>query len=127
MIFTCGELYGYAVMSYVVAKNTVLHIMAMVIEMKSEIIQGILVPFIGTTLGSACVFVLRKNINSKIGRILNGFAGGVMLASSVWSLIIPAIESSEGLGAFSFLPACVGFLLGIAMLIFIDRAFPYSA
>lgn len=99
----------------------------MVIEMKSEIIQGIMIPFIGTTLGSACVFVLRKNINSCIGRILNGFAGGVMIASSVWSLIIPAIECSESLGAFSFAPAVIGFLIGIFFLIGIDKAFPYGA
>lgn len=95
--------------------------------MKTEIIQGIAIPFIGTTLGSACVFFMKSKMNETITRILNGFAGGVMIAAGIWSLIIPAIENSQHLGSLSFLPAVIGFILGIFFLIGIDRAFPYSS
>lgn len=81
-----------------------------------EIIFGLLVPFIGTALGSACVFFMRKAMSSRIKHALAGFAGGVMVAASVWSLIIPAIESSAHLGRLSFIPAVVGIMLGVLFL-----------
>lgn len=81
-----------------------------------EIIFGLLVPFIGTAVGSACVFFMRKAMSSRIKHALAGFAGGVMVAASVWSLIIPAIESSAHLGRLSFIPAVVGVMLGVLFL-----------
>lgn len=95
--------------------------------MKIEIIQGILIPFIGTTLGAGCVFVLKKGFSKRLNVALSGFAGGVMMATTIWSLIIPAIESSESLGSFAFVPACVGFVFGILSLIALDKAIPYDA
>lgn len=92
--------------------------------MKFEIIEGILIPFIGTTLGAGCVFVMKRGFGSRLNMALSGFAGGVMIAASVWSLIIPSIESSSELGSFAFVPACVGFMLGIFSLIALDKALP---
>lgn len=90
-----------------------------------EAIQGILVPFLGTTLGAACVFFMKKSLGINVGRILSGFAAGVMTAASVWSLLIPAIEQcSVSMGQLAFLPPSVGFLLGIAFLFIIDRFVP---
>lgn len=86
------------------------------------IIIGILLPFVGTTLGSACVFLLKNNLNEKIQRALNGFAAGVMIAASVWSLLIPSIENSENLGFFAFVPATIGLWIGIIFLQFINKA-----
>ena len=86
---------------------------------------GIMIPFLGTTLGSLCVFFLRKNITDKMDRVLNGFAGGVMVAASFFSLILPAIEGSSFLGNFSFIPASIGFLAGILFLIFLDIIIPH--
>lgn len=86
---------------------------------------GILVPFIGTTLGAACVFFMRGNMNITLQKILSGFAAGVMVAASVWSLLIPAMEMSEGMGKFAFVPAAVGFLLGILLLLLLDRIIPH--
>ena len=82
---------------------------------------GILLPFIGTTLGSMFVFFLRNRLNSQLEKLMLGFAAGVMMAASVWSLIIPAINSSNVLGRFDFFPASVGIILGLAFLIIIDR------
>lgn len=81
---------------------------------------GILIPFIGTSLGSGFVFFLRNNINKKFQKILVGFAAGVMMAASVWSLIIPSVEMAEKQGVTSWIPAMVGFILGIVFLIFIN-------
>lgn len=89
------------------------------------IIFGLLLPMIGTTAGAACVFFLRKQISPNIQRLFTGFAAGVMVAASVWSLIIPAIDMSEGMGKFSFVPALVGFLLGIVFLLFADNLVPH--
>jgi len=89
------------------------------------IIFGLLLPMIGTTAGAACVFFLRKQISPNIQRLFTGFAAGVMVAASVWSLIIPAIDMSEGMGKFSFIPALVGFLLGIVFLLFADNLIPH--
>lgn len=90
-----------------------------------EIAIGLLLPFMGTTAGAACVFFLRKQIGSNVQRAFTGFAAGVMVAASVWSLIIPAIDMSEGMGKLSFVPALVGFLTGIVFLLFMDSMVPH--
>ena len=84
-----------------------------------DILTGILIPFIGTTAGSACVFFLRGELKPGVQKAFLGFASGVMVAASVWSLLIPAMEMSDGLGRLAFLPAVTGFLLGMEFLIFI--------
>lgn len=94
--------------------------------MLSQIIYGILIPFIGTTLGSACVFFLRKQPHFLVQRSLTGFAAGVMVAASVWSLLIPAMEQSSGMGRLSFIPAATGFILGIIFLLTLDRVIPHQ-
>ncbi|MEG7531645.1 MAG: ZIP family metal transporter, partial [Hungatella sp.] len=86
---------------------------------------GILIPFIGTTAGAACVFFMKGSMRPVIQKLLLGFASGVMVAASVWSLLIPAMEMSQALGRFSFLPAAVGFLFGIAFLLVMDRVIPH--
>ncbi len=93
--------------------------------MRIEVIQGILLPFFGTTLGAACVLFMRKELNQALQRALTGFAAGVMVAASIWSLLIPAIEQSAEMGGWSFLPAVVGFWLGILFLLVLDRAIPH--
>ena len=84
--------------------------------MLSVVLKGIFLPLLGTSLGSACVFFMKGNLNKSLMRILNGFAAGVMVAASVWSLIIPAIEQSSAMGYFSFVPAAVGLWLGVIFL-----------
>ena len=86
---------------------------------------GILIPFLGTILGSACVFFMKKKLSRFMERVLVGFASGVMTAASIWSLIIPAIEQSEAMGVYSFLPAFVGFWIGIFFLSFLDCVIPH--
>lgn len=93
--------------------------------MNPNVLIGICLPFIGTTLGSACVFLLKKEMNAGLQKALLGFASGVMLAASVWSLLIPAMNMSSHMDKFAFLPAVVGFLLGIAFLLIIDRVIPH--
>ena len=80
-----------------------------------EIFKGILLPFLGTTLGSACVFFIKKGLRRTLKEAISGFAAGVMIAASVWSLLIPAMEyeSSQRLGIFSFLPATIGLWIGV--------------
>ena len=95
------------------------------IEMNSNILLGIMIPFIGTTLGSAMVFFMKDNINAKIEKTLLGFAAGVMIAASVWSLLIPAIDMSKEQGRIAWLPAAVGFMLGILFLLLIDSIVPH--
>lgn len=90
-----------------------------------QVFYGILIPFLGTSIGSACVFFMKKAFSDYIQRALTGFAAGVMVAASVWSLIIPAIEQSEYLGKLSFLPAAVGFWTGILFLLFLDHIIPH--
>ena len=90
-----------------------------------DILTGILIPFIGTTAGSACVFFLRGELKPGVQKALLGFASGVMVAASVWSLLIPAMEMSEGLGKLAFLPAVCGFILGMAFLLFLDMVVPH--
>lgn len=93
--------------------------------MNLSLFIGIMIPFIGTTLGSACVFFMRNQLNMKIQKLLLGFASGVMIAASVWSLLIPAIDLSEGLRNFAFLPAAIGFLLGMFFLLMLDKTVPH--
>ncbi|MBB5262922.1 ZIP family zinc transporter [Catenibacillus scindens] len=86
---------------------------------------GVMIPLLGTTLGAACVFFLRKELSSLVQKALLGFASGVMVAASVWSLLIPCMDMSEHMGKFAFVPAAVGLLLGIAFLLAMDRAVPH--
>lgn len=86
---------------------------------------GILIPFIGTSLGAACVLFMKKNMSVSVQRTLTGFAAGVMVAASVWSLIIPALDQSADLGKWSFIPAAVGFWIGILFLLFLDHVIPH--
>jgi ZIP family zinc transporter len=86
--------------------------------------QGILLPFLGTSLGAACVFFAKHGAGGRLTRALNGFAAGVMVAASVWSLLIPAMETASGMGRWAFLPAVVGFWVGVAFLMALDRLFP---
>ncbi len=85
----------------------------------------ILIPFLGTALGSAMVFLMKKEMNGKLEKLLLGFASGVMIAASVWSLLIPAIEMSEEQGGIEWLPATVGFLLGMGFLLLLDSLIPH--
>ncbi len=93
--------------------------------MDRNVLAGVLIPFAGTALGAACVFLLRKEMNKFVQKALLGFAAGVMVAASVWSLLIPAMDMSEGMGRFAFMPAAVGFLLGILFLLALDRLVPH--
>ncbi|MCR5558217.1 MAG: ZIP family metal transporter [Butyrivibrio sp.] len=93
--------------------------------MSTNIILGILIPFAGTALGSAAVFLMEKEMNTMVQRALTGFASGVMVAASIWSLIVPALDQSEGMGKLSFLPAVIGFWLGILFLLFLDSVIPH--
>jgi ZIP family zinc transporter len=87
--------------------------------------MGLMIPFLGTAAGSGCVFILRNQIKISVQKALTGFAAGVMVAASVWSLIIPAIEQSEDMGSFAFLPAFIGFWLGILFLLLLDHIIPH--
>jgi len=89
------------------------------------ILVGITIPFFGTILGSFLVFFMKKTLNEKIEKILLGSAAGVMLAASIWSLITPSINMSSELGKWSFIPAAIGFLLGIFFLLIIDTFVPH--
>lgn len=91
----------------------------------SEIVYGLLLPFLGTALGSACVFFMRREMSRTLQRALQGFAAGVMVAASIWSLLIPAMEQSSELGKLSFAPAAVGFWAGILFLLLLDRTIPH--
>ena len=86
---------------------------------------GLLIPLLGTMLGSAFVFLMKDEMSERLQKSLLGFASGVMVAASVWSLLIPAMEMEEGKGAWSVFPAAVGFLLGIAFLLFLDEVTPH--
>ena len=86
---------------------------------------GILIPFIGTTLGSAVVFFMKNKLNNKLEKILLGFASGVMIAASIWSLLIPSIDMVKEQNKIAWLPATVGFILGIAFLLLLDNLIPH--
>lgn len=90
-----------------------------------EVMQGVLIPFLGTTLGSACVLFMKKALSPWVQKALTGFAAGVMVAASIWSLLIPAIEQSEHMGIWSFVPAVTGFWLGILLLLLLDKTVPH--
>lgn len=90
-----------------------------------NIFIGIMIPFIGTTAGAACVYFLRQGMRQVVQKGLLGFASGVMIAASVWSLLIPAMDMSEGMGKLAFIPAAVGFCLGIGFLLALDRLIPH--
>lgn len=93
--------------------------------MNWNILLGILIPFVGTTLGSSMVFFMRREMNGRVQKALLGFASGVMIAASVWSLLIPAIEMSEEQSNIAWVPAAVGFLLGIGFLLLLDTLTPH--
>ncbi|MSS62417.1 ZIP family metal transporter [Velocimicrobium porci] len=93
--------------------------------MEKNIILGLLIPFIGTTLGSGMVFFLRREMNVKLQKALLGFASGVMIAASIWSLLMPAIDMAKEAGMIAWIPAAVGFLLGILFLLILDSVIPH--
>ena len=86
---------------------------------------GLIIPFLGTALGSAMVFLMRKEINKKIEKLLLGFASGVMIAASVWSLLVPSLDMAGELGKIAWIPATVGFLLGMIFLLILDTIIPH--
>ena len=90
-----------------------------------NIFEGLMIPFAGTALGSACVFFMKKELGRNMQRALTGFASGVMVAASIWSLIIPAMELSADKGRLSFLPPVTGFWLGILFLLLLDSVIPH--
>lgn len=90
-----------------------------------KIFQGIMIPFIGTSAGAAMVFLLKKRISEMLQRILTGFAAGVMVAASFWSLLEPALEDSKDKGRLAFIPAAVGFMIGMGFLLLLDVAVPH--
>ena len=93
--------------------------------MDQAVFYGILIPFLGTSLGAACVFFMKHDMSERLSRILTGFAAGVMVAASIWSLLIPAMEQSEVMGKFAFVPAVAGFWGGILFLLLLDHIIPH--
>lgn len=94
--------------------------------MTEQVFLGLFIPFIGTTLGSACVYFMRGEMNRAVERALQGFAAGIMIAASVWSLLIPAMEQSEAMGKWAFLPAVGGLMAGVLFLLFLDHVIPHQ-
>lgn len=90
-----------------------------------DLFLGLMIPFLGTFAGASCVLFMRNSLNPLLEKVLLGFASGVMVAASVWSLLIPAIEMSESYGQWSFVPAAVGFAVGIAFLYGLDKLIPH--
>lgn len=93
--------------------------------MSTEILQGLLIPFLGTCLGAGCVFFIQGKLHWKVERAFSGFAAGVMVAASVWSLLIPSLEQSGHMGKLAFLPAVVGFWAGVLFLLLLDELIPH--
>lgn len=93
--------------------------------MNLSVFYGILIPFLGTSLGAACVFFMKHDMSERLSRILTGFAAGVMVAASIWSLLIPAMDQSEEMGKFAFIPAAAGFWGGILFLLLLDHIIPH--
>jgi ZIP family zinc transporter len=93
--------------------------------MDQAVFYGILIPFLGTSLGAACVFFMKHDMSERLSRILTGFAAGVMVAASIWSLLIPAMDQSEEMGKFAFVPAVAGFWGGILFLLLLDHIIPH--
>ena len=94
-------------------------------NMDHNTLLGVLIPFVGTTAGAACVFFLKNELKPIIQKTLLGFASGVMVAASVWSLLIPSMNMCEAMGRLAFLPASIGFMVGILMLLLLDRLIPH--
>lgn len=90
-----------------------------------EVIWGLLIPFIGTSAGSLCVYFMKRELSDRVQKSLTGFASGVMTAASVWSLLIPAMEQSAHMNKWAFLPAAIGFGVGVAFLLFLDTVTPH--
>ncbi|MCD8355008.1 MAG: ZIP family metal transporter [Clostridia bacterium] len=90
-----------------------------------EIIVGVLLPCAGTTLGAACVLFMREKLHEMVQRTLTGFAAGVMVAASIWSLLLPAMEHASAMRSFAFAPAVAGFWMGILFLLLLDRTIPH--
>ena len=93
--------------------------------LNAQIIAGLMIPFIGTTAGAACVFLMKRDFSRNVQRALTGFAAGVMVAASIWSLLIPAMEQESGMGKWAFVPAVVGFWFGILFLLLLDHVIPH--
>jgi len=93
--------------------------------MTANVLAGLLLPFAGTTLGAACVFFLKNELRAGLQKSLLGFASGVMVAASVWSLLIPSMEMSEKMGRLAFLPALIGLLFGFGFLLLMDMLIPH--
>lgn len=93
--------------------------------MELSVIIGLMIPFLGTLLGSACVFFMSSQLNIRVQKILLGFASGVMIAASIWSLLIPALDMSGHLEKLSFIPAAIGFVLGMGFLLLLDEYIPH--
>ncbi len=93
--------------------------------MNTDVLLGLLIPFAGTALGAGCVFFMKKEMGPKLQKSLSGFAAGVMVAASIWSLIIPAMELTENMGKLSFVPSVIGFWLGILFLLVLDCVIPH--
>ena len=93
--------------------------------MAKHVLAELLLPFWGTSLGASCAFILKRGMNPLVQRALTGFAAGVMVAASVWSLLIPAMEQAEDMGRWAFLPAVIGFWLGVLFLLILDRTIPH--
>lgn len=93
--------------------------------MRIEAWTGILIPFFGTALGAACVFLMKNTMKDRVQRALTGFAAGVMVAASIWSLLLPAMEQASEMGKWSFVPAVVGFWLGMLFLLLLDHIIPH--
>ncbi|MBR1456527.1 MAG: ZIP family metal transporter [Oscillospiraceae bacterium] len=93
--------------------------------MRADLLPGLLIPFVGTTGGAACVLFMKRTLGRRVQRALTGFASGVMVAASIWSLLIPAMEQSGGLGRLAFLPAVIGFGIGMAFLLLLDSVTPH--
>ena len=95
------------------------------INISAGTVFGLLIPFLGTAAGSACVFFMKRKLGQGVQRALTGFASGVMTAASVWSLLIPAMQQSAGMKAWAFVPAAAGFWTGILFLLLLDRVIPH--
>ena len=94
-------------------------------SMNLQVLEGILIPFLGTSLGAACVFFMKEQMSERLNRALTGFAAGIMASASFFSLLSPALEQSAGLGTWSFFPAVIGFLAGMLFLLLLDRLIPH--
>ena len=95
--------------------------------MDAQAILGLMIPFIGTSLGAACVYIMRDELNIRVQKGLSGFAAGVMVAASIWSLLMPAMDMVEDkMGRMAWMPAAIGFIVGIIFLLFLDSVIPHQ-